>query len=373
MNPLYEIYTTLLHGKADKAGIPLSGTFELTARCNLDCRMCYIHKRESDPAALRAERTAEQWLDLARQAQQAGTLLLLLTGGEPMLRPDFREIYTGCRRLGMMVSVNTNATLIDDDMVRFLAADPPCRVNITLYGASRETYGALCGDPSAYDRVIRAILALKEAGVTVKLNCSVTPYNRQDAPAIYAFAREHGLPIQVATYMFPPVRACEMGCFAADRLSPEEGAEEKLAREVFAFEEDALRERLARKLAGQRVSDPGEECQELPTERIRCRAGATTFWVTWDWKMRPCGMMTDPTALLEGKGFSRAWAEIREARRSIMVPAACTSCEMRNACEQCAALCQSESGSFTGVPDYMCRYTRRYLELAQSWLDKHPE
>ena len=99
----------------------------------------------------------------------------------------------------MMVSVNSNATLIDNEMVNFFSDDPPSRINITLYGASPETYGSLCGNPSAYERVVKAILALKAAGVLVKLNFSVTPYNRQDAQKVYQFAKEHELALQVGT------------------------------------------------------------------------------------------------------------------------------------------------------------------------------
>ena len=88
--PSYQQYSAYLFQKAGAAGVPLSGTFELTARCNLDCRMCYIHRRANDAAALRGEWSAGQWLELASRCRDAGTLLLLLTGGEPLLRPDFR-------------------------------------------------------------------------------------------------------------------------------------------------------------------------------------------------------------------------------------------------------------------------------------------
>ena len=77
----YQIYSNFLFAKAGGQGVPLSGTFELTARCNLDCRMCYIHKRSNDAAALRRERSADEWLALARDCQKAGTLLLLALGG----------------------------------------------------------------------------------------------------------------------------------------------------------------------------------------------------------------------------------------------------------------------------------------------------
>jgi radical SAM protein with 4Fe4S-binding SPASM domain len=373
MNNAYALYSNLLFAKAGSCGIPLSGTFELTARCNLDCRMCYIHRRENDAAARAGELTAAQWLALAEDCRDAGTLLLLLTGGEPFLRPDFREIYTGCRRMGMLVSINSNATLIDGGAVDFLTADPPARVNITLYGASPETYGALCGDPSAYDRAVRAILALNAANIPVKLNFSITPYNRQDAERVYAFAREHELPLQAASYMFPPVRACEFGGCRAERSSPQEAAENQMVWDRFRFPPDELHRRWRDQLAGVRVEDPDRECQELPTERIRCRAGSTTFWITWDGQMRPCGLMTEPNADVGALGFSAAWQATRAAREGIMVPPACTSCKYSHACEQCAALCHAETGSFTGVPEYVCEKTRAYLELAARALEESSE
>lgn len=371
MSNAYNLYSNFLFAKAGSQGIPLSGSFELTPRCNLDCRMCYIHRRANDKAALAQERTADQWLALAQECVQAGTLLLLLTGGEPFLRPDFREIYTGCRRLGLMVSINSNATLIDEDTVRFLAADPPSRINITLYGASPETYGALCGDPSAYERVVKAILSLQAAGVLVKLNFSITPYNRRDAQEVYGFAREHGLALQAASYMFPPVRACEHGCYQADRLTAGEAAREQFAYDRFRFDQDELRRRLEQQLAGNPVPDPDKECQELPTERIRCRAGSSTFWITWDGQVRPCGTMTTPTVPLDGRGFQAAWEEIRAEREKILVPAECGACSMRSTCGQCAAICHAETGTYTGVPSYMCDWSREYLELGRQWLSEN--
>lgn len=368
MGNAYQIYSNYLFAKAGERGIPLSGTFELTARCNLDCRMCYIHKRANDRAVLARELDTKTWLALAEDCREAGMLNLLLTGGEPLLRPDFREIYTACRQMGFLVSINSNATRIDDEMVRFLAADPPSRINITLYGASADTYAALCGDGSAYARVVQAILALQAAGVLVKLNFSNTPYNRCDAEKVYAFAREHGLVVQAVSYMFPPVRACENGCFAPDRMTAAEAAYEQIRYDRFRFSEEELEKRWRDQLAGIKVTDPDGECQELPAERIRCRAGSSTFWVTWDGKMRPCGMMTEPSAEIAELGFLGAWQAIRAARQSIMVPGKCTGCEMRNACDQCAALCFAETGSFTGVPEYMCEKTRAYLALAREGL-----
>lgn len=365
----YQAYRELLFARADVRGIPLSGTFELTPRCNFNCKMCYIHRSEQDTLALAGERSATQWLSLAEECCKQGTLLLLLTGGEPFIRKDFQEIYSGCRKMGLMISINSNGSLIQEDVLDFLAADPPSRVNITIYGASPETYGALCGNPDAYFQTVHAIEKLQEAGILVKLNYSVTPYNRQDAQAVYAFAREHSLPLQAASYMFPPIRACEHGSFCADRLSPDQAAAEKIAYDMSRFTTGELKERWTGLLSGEPVPDPDDECQELPTQKLRCRAGSSTFWVTWDHQLRPCGMMTEPSVDLSGISFAEGWERIHRLREEIMVPAKCTACPVRNACDQCAAVCYAESGSYTTVPEFMCQMTEAYLTRIRKQLD----
>ena len=80
-----------LSAKAARNRIPLSGTFELSPCCNLDCRMCYVRKSHKEVMDFGGEKTVEQWLELARECKEAGMLFLLLTGGEPFLYKGFRR------------------------------------------------------------------------------------------------------------------------------------------------------------------------------------------------------------------------------------------------------------------------------------------
>ena len=182
-----------LHARACANGIPLAGTFELTPRCNFNCRMCYVHLTPEEQRRRGAELTADEWLAIAEQARSQGMLFLLLTGGEPLIRVDFRYLLTELKKMGLMVSINSNASLIDDDWLDFFRHEPPSRMNITLYGGCNETYERLCGRPM-YDRVVHNIRALKALGIGVKLNASMTPYNVDDMDAIYAIATELGTP-----------------------------------------------------------------------------------------------------------------------------------------------------------------------------------
>ncbi len=379
MELAYESFISRLFDKATQAGTPLSGTFELTPRCTLDCKMCYIHNKATDRDVIEKEKPTEWWLDLAKKAQKAGTLLLLLTGGECMLREDFEEIYLACKKMGFLVTVNTNATLIDEKKIEFFKENPPHRINITLYGMSRETYGNLCGVPEAFDRVVRAIKALKEAGINLKINYTVTPYNKDDVLGASDLADELGIPIQTVTYLFPPLRACSdnvgdgldrtankcIGCEKAPRLSPEEAAKVMFNLQKHRLGDD-FDKFLEYKEKNKKTPDYFDDC-EKEGERIKCRAGSTTFWVTWDGKMTPCGMMVEPVAEI-GDDFTKAWNQIRKEREEIILPPQCTNCEYKHNCDICAAVSYAETGKFDGLPTYACEKAKAYTKLLKQAL-----
>ena len=154
----------VIHAKAAHRGFPAAANFELTPRCNFNCKMCYVHLSKAEQEKRGRELSAEEWIDLGRQACEAGVVFLLLTGGEPTLRPDFPVIYQALKKMGLMISINSNGYLLRGELLELLKNDPPYRINLSLYGVSNETYGELCGIP-AYDRIMENIQALREAGV----------------------------------------------------------------------------------------------------------------------------------------------------------------------------------------------------------------
>lgn len=353
-----------LHYKASAQGIPLSGTFELTPCCNLSCKMCYVRKPMSEVVAGGGLMPAEEWIALAEKCRDMGMLYLLLTGGEPLTHPQFREIYTAVRNMGLVVSINTNGTLIDDDMVAFLAANPPAKVNMSLYGASRETYNELCGVPAAYDRAMYALRELRKAGIAVKINYTATRYNRDDADGIYAAAKENDSHVQMASYMFPPLRRDESRIGENDRMSPREDAQFTLECERRRMTEEEFVNR-CRMRVSRAEGCVDEECLDAPTERIRCRAGSTAFWVNWNGDVTPCGMMTVKAANIRKTDFAAAWQAVRDETAKIYMPSKCTACGDRAVCMVCAASCLCETGGFDRAPEYVCQRTRAIIDESE--------
>lgn len=355
--PVAPPLTEYFYRKASAAGIPLSGTFELTPVCNMDCKMCYVRLSRAEQESISPLHNADEWLTLAQNARDAGMLYLLVTGGEPFLHPQIRPILEGLNKMGLIVSINSNGTMIDEDVISWLKKAPPIRVNISIYGASDETYAKLCNNPSGFTQVTKAISLLKEAGISVKLNCSLTPHNIHDLPRIVDFAKENDLILQIATYMFPPTRKSDENIGKNERLTAEQAAY------YSAYSEYLLlgKERFLEKEIGF-PDDIEDHCAEIG-DGIRCRAGKCSFWVNWNGKMTPCGMFPDlkfPNVF--EINFEQAWSEIKKIASSIVLPTMCAGCSAKNDCRACAAMVITESGQFDKVPQYRCDMTHALRE-----------
>lgn len=204
-------------------------------------------------------------------------LFLLLTGGEPLVRADFRYLLTELKKMGLLVSVNSNGSLIDRDWLEFFRHEPPFRFNITLYGGSDAAYERLCGR-AMFGRVTENIRALRELGIGVKLNASMTPYNIGDMEQIYHIAEELGTPMQLATYMFPPIRRDESAVGHNDRFTACEAADYSVRWDRLRLPPEQFQERARAMKQGLALPSEEESCEGTPGEGVSCRAGRSAFW-----------------------------------------------------------------------------------------------
>lgn len=332
---------------------PLSGTLELTPLCNLRCDMCYVRRDAAEVQACGGLRDAAAWLELGRQMQQCGVLFLILTGGEPLTHPGFRELYTGLQALGMLLTVNTNGTLLDEAWADFFAAHPPRRINLTLYGGGENTYASLCHFPGGYARAARAVRLLKERGVSVKLNASVTKANWAELEEIYRFGAELGVPVAADTYMIPALRERGLPFEQQSRLLPEDAARAHW---------EALRHEKPPKVlqtyaAQMAVQLARTDLAEHPyPDGMTCLASNCSFAVDWRGRMRPCVTLEEPAVPVFERGFAAAWEEVSREAHCFRIHPRCTTCRLRPICPTCAGSAWLETGRCDGLPEYLCRY-----------------
>ena len=163
---------------------------ELTERCNNACIHCYINRPENDREAQAREMETHFVLDLLAQAAELGCLTVRFTGGEPLLRPDFAELYLAARRLGMKVLLFTNARLITQELANLFAHVPPgCEIEITVYGMHAASYDAVAGMRGAYEEFRGGVDLLLEKGIPFVVKSALLPQNRDDVDEFEAWAK----------------------------------------------------------------------------------------------------------------------------------------------------------------------------------------
>ena len=112
-------------------------------------------------------------------------------------------------------------------------------------------------------------------------------------------------------------------------------------------------------------SDLNFDCEVDKGQKINCQAGKSLFWITWDGRMLPCGMMNTPVAYPFRDGFDNAWKQIVNEVEELYLPKECENCKIRSACSSCGAIAYTETGRTDGKPEYMCKMTESIIEQTQ--------
>lgn len=348
----------MLMEKSKVTGNPVYGCLELTPLCNMNCQMCYVRMSRSEMELQGQLHSSEEWLNLGNQMKEAGTLFVLLTGGEPLTHPDFKKIYLGLRQMGMILTVNTNGTLIDEEWADFFAQNHPRRINITLYGKDKNAYRNLCKYEDGYDRVIQAIKLLKERNVGVKINAIAARANAEDMREIITIGEKLDVPVRTDAYMMPAERERREPYDLQSRLDPEKAAQINIA---------SLKQEMGSNLFQQYVAQSLERVTKfVPADQPRgmsCYAGNCSFTVNWQGNLRPCVVMSSPSVNAFEQGFMSAWEEVRNACQMILLNIKCSQCYLRIVCRTCPACALLETGSYQGIPKYMCRFAEECYRL----------
>ena len=343
--------------------LPVKGTMEISPLCNLRCNMCYV--REDSLGAGKEILNGGEWLRIGKSAAEAGVLFVLLTGGEPLLHPDFRKIYLGLREMGLIISLNTNGTLIDEEWADFFAENPCREVCMTLYGACPETYGKLCHDPNGFERTINAVKLLQERQITVHMRISIVRENMDEVEDMLKILEDLGIEAAPVFYMFPPRRDDPNGDFEKSRMSPEEAAHAK-TEYIFHRANGRSRQDEARFYL-----DPIKYPPEVSPygKGYPCPAGRSSFWVDWRGRLSSCSFIPEPYADLREVSFADGWKEVVAGVKCAETCRKCHECRKRILCKTCAAAMYTETGDMKQAPEYLCRMTDEMIKIMFSYLD----
>ena len=355
-------YSTALERKLTLASyarkIPINGSMELLPLCNMRCDMCYVRLSRNEMEEQGSLHSWEEWLNIAREMKEAGTVFLLLTGGEPLLFPDFKKLYLGLRDLGMVLTINTNGTLLNEDWAEFFGQNKPRRINITLYGADDKAYRELCHFPGGFEKTMQAVRLLQKNNVDVKISSVLAKNNQKDMDRIILIGEELDVPVRIDTYMMPAQRERNYPYDKQSRLDPIQAAQNRIM---------ILKKEMGLDTFSQYVDQKIFEVEHiLPEEgpgKVRCYAGSSSFTINWQGMMRPCVILSEPSFSVFEHGFAKAWDMIHTAVSKIETSKKCNACSLRPVCRTCFASALLEEGSYDATPHYMCEYAKESLRL----------
>jgi radical SAM protein with 4Fe4S-binding SPASM domain len=336
---------------------PLLGSLdlELTERCNNNCIHCCTNLPMEDNGARPRELSTSAIKEILSQTAALGALSIRFTGGEPLLREDFIDLYLHARRLGLKVLLFTNARLITPELADLFVRIPPLvKIEVTVYGLKPESYEAVSRVPGSYEEFRRGIGRLQERNVPFVVKGALLPPNLAEMESFEAWAATlPGMDKPPGYSLFFDLRgrrdsSTKNRLIQSLRLKPEDGVA-LLKRRGDAY-----------------VKEMGEFCAKFmgPSgDRLfSCGAGYTPCVDAYG-MLQPCLMLRHPEMvydLLNGSlkdALTNFFPRLREETRALNPDylARCACCFLKGLCEQCPAKSWTEHGTLDTPVEYLCQ------------------
>jgi len=333
----------------------ISFDLEITARCNNNCRHCYINLSAGDKEAKDRELSLEEIGEIGNEAVFLGALWCLITGGEPLLREDFFDIYLSLKKKGLLISVFTNATLVTKEHIKLFKKHPPRDIEVSVYGVSRESYEGVTRRAGSFAAFRQGLDLLLGSGLNVRLKAMALRSNFHEQPAIARFCKQRTKeyfrfdPFLHLRYDGDSSRNAEI---KAERLSPDEiVALEKSDPERF----QALKKGCDKLILPQAAHT---SCSHL----FHCGAGTESFSLSYDGLFRLCPSLwhSDCVYHLKQGTLTNAWQgfipqvrAMQSERREFLET--CRLCPLINLCMWCPAHASLETGEMDAPVGYFCQ------------------
>jgi radical SAM protein with 4Fe4S-binding SPASM domain len=343
----YADFSSKVHSASSKKRIPFDVGLDLTYRCNNRCVHCYCNLPADDKQALQDELTTEEVKNLLDELASMGSLWLLITGGEPLLRPDFEEIYLHAKKKGFIITLFTNGTLINERIVRLLSQCPPFYLEISLYGATRDTYEKITRVQGSYGRCIDGIKRIVNAAIKLNLKTMALTINKNEIEAIDKMALELGCKFRFDPMLHKRIDDKRSSDYQKYRISPED---------IIKLD----------KMFPRRMEEWHDFCNKFVKEPIKddklykCGAGINTIHINPYGIAMGCAMMGMDGFSSREHSLKWIWDKgipsIINQKKNFPLP--CDNCSLISLCGQCAPWSILENGDVKKEVTYLCEIAK---------------
>ncbi len=343
--------------------VPRLIAWEITRSCNLNCIHC---RAASSKSPYKNELTTEEIFRIMEEIKEVGNPIIILTGGEPLLRPDVFGIAKKAIELGFKPVLATNGTLINKEIAKKIKDSGIARVSISLDGASAEVHDNFRGVSGAFEGAMKGILTLKEAKIPIQINTTVTAVNVNELPKIHELAKNIGAVAHHIFVLVPVGRGKEL---QKRSLTPEEY--EKILnwfydqREKSGLQLKATCAPMYYRILRQRAKAEGKkvtfETFGLDALTRGCLAGIGFCFISHIGIVQPCGYLEIHCGDLRKQTFKEIWenSEVFNNLRDFKkYKGKCGKCEYIRVCGGCRARAYYATGDYL-EEEPLCIYEPR--------------
>lgn len=345
--------------------------WEITRSCNLSCAHCRAAARYG---SYEGELTTQECFHLVDDIAQAGKPIIILTGGEPLLRPDIFEVGHYAAGKGLRVVMGTNGTLITKEIATRLKDIPISRIAISLDFPDAGNQDKFRGQTGAYQSALAGIANAREAGIEIQINSTLTRMNVSYLDQLLDLALEVGA---VAFHPFLLVPTGRGKGLESVELSPQEyettlnwiyDKQQEIGNRIFFKPTDAphylrimkQREKQASKIAPLPLAEVGAHGRSHPANAITrgCLAGISFCFISHRGTVQGCGYLDIEAGNIRTQPFGRIWADsplFNHLRDLSNLKGKCGECEYKRVCGGCRARAYEASKDYLEAEPY-CIY-----------------
>lgn len=329
--------------EAYKQCVPIQATFELTPRCALNCKMCYVHlePEEISNCGRGRELTSDEWIKLGKQAREARVLSLCITGGDPVFHPEFEKIWRELSGMGFQITLQTSAYAINEKLESLFYEFPPQKLKITLYGSNDGIYRDVCGVRDGFTKVDEGIKRLRRLNIPIQLVTTFVKQNIKDRDNIVRYVVNNRLRWYYSTVCYPSLRGTHAKI-------------EECALDIFDV---GCREEIAREWN----ENPYMKSDKKPCEY--CSIYRTGYNITWDGYMRFCLFLDEPKIDVLKNTFEKNWRKLQEYSESVQWPEKCYTCSVKDKCRRCIASLACSNGGIRKIKAEYCKERVQLLNI----------
>lgn len=301
--------------------------WELTSACNLDCLHCRASAgREPKPGEL----SNEEGLKLLQEVSEAGTRMVILSGGEALMRPDVFDLARFGTSLGLRMTLATNGSLVTPETAKEMKAAGIARVSVSLDGVTPEMHDRFRGRDGAYELALRGMATLIANDVPVQVNTTVAAMNVSQMDAFPAFLESLGVVAWHVFFLVPTGRGVD--------LEPAKIKEYQAMLDTFHRVYQEARIECKATCAPQFYRLLAEKNEPVHTKG--CLAGTHFGFVSSTGIIQPCGFLQIPCGDIRKEGFGSAWensATLAMLRDEHALKGKCGKCRFSTVCGGCRA------------------------------------